>query len=180
MKKFKILTIIFALFLFVSGCGYSTRSMLPEGLDTIYVDNFANEIEFSGEISDRRSTYSYRPGLEVDITRALIDGFIRDRHLKIDHRNKAKLTLEGALVDYRQYPLSYDKGDSVVELRIQITVDITLVNNVTGKTMWREKNFVGESTYNITGPNAITEAEASRKAVYDLAQRIVELVVEAW
>jgi hypothetical protein len=180
MKKIKLLLIVFTLFFSVAGCGYSTKSMLPEGLDTIYVANFTNEIDPSGEISDRRATYTYRPGLEMDITRAVIDGFIRDRHLRIDSEKRAKLTLEGALIEYRQYPLSYDKGDSVVELRVQITVDLTLKDNTTGKIMWQESNFVGESTYDITGPNAITEATAAGKAVDDLAQRIVELVVEAW
>ena len=180
MKRLSALLIMSVLFMSVAGCGYSAKSMLPPELDTIYVGNFKNSINPTKELSDRRATNIYRPGLEVDITRAVIDGFIRNRYLKIDTQKRSKLTLEGALIEYRQYPLSYDSGDSVVELRVQITVDITLINNTTGEVMWTENNFRGESTYDITGPKAITEAEAARKAVDDIAQRIVELVVDAW
>ena len=180
MKRLNFLLILSVSILFVAGCGYSAKSMLPAGLDTIYVDNFKNGIEPTKELSDRRATNTYRPGLEVDITRDVIDDFIRDRHLKIDSEKRSKLTLKGTVTGYKQYPLSYDTGDSVVELRVQITVDLTLINNTTGTVMWEENSFMGESTYNITGPNAITEAEASREAVEDLALRIVELVVEAW
>ena len=144
MKRLNFLLILAILFLSISGCGYSAKSMLPDGLDTIYVDNFINGIDPTKELSDRQATNTYRPGLEVDITRAVIDGIIRDRHLKIDSEKRSKLTLKGTLIRYEQYPLSYDKGDSVVELRVQIIVDLTLINNTTGTVMWEEDNFMGE------------------------------------
>ena len=164
----------------VAGCGYTTSSLLPAGLDSVYVENFTNKIDPTKEISDRRVSYTYRPGLETDITRAVIDGFIYDRHLELENENNAALTLKGELKDFRQYPLSYDKGDNVEEFRIEIIVDIELYDNKTGKKMWQENGFTGQSSYDVSGPNAKTESDAVKSAVKDLAQRIVERTVEAW
>ena len=163
-----------------SGCGYSTRSLLPEGLDSIHVDNFENRIDPTREVSNRRMSYIYSPGLENQVTRAVIDGFIFDRHLSIDRAGEAALTLKGALVDYRLYPLSYDRGDDIEEYRVEVLVDLELYNNRTGKTMWTETNFMGQANYNIKGPDRLTDAQARAKAVNDLARRVVERVVEAW
>ncbi|MBD3426872.1 MAG: hypothetical protein GF409_06535 [Candidatus Omnitrophica bacterium] len=163
-----------------AGCGYTTSSLLPPELDSIHVENFENKIDPTQEVSDKRASYTYWPGLETDITRSVIDGFIFDRHLDIDDEKDAALILKGELTSFRQYPLSYDKNDNVIEFRVEILVDLELYNNLTGETMWKEKSFLGEGTYSITGPNATTESEGVKRAVDDLSQRIVERVVEAW
>ncbi|MCK4852576.1 MAG: hypothetical protein KAS86_05605, partial [Candidatus Omnitrophica bacterium] len=71
------------------GCGYTASSLLPDGMDSIHVNNFVNEIDPTREISDKRSGYSYSPGVENEITRAVIDGFIFDRQLDVDTENNA-------------------------------------------------------------------------------------------
>ena len=164
----------------IAGCGYTSASLLPPELDSIYVENFANDIMPTREVSNRRSGYSYYPGLEIDITRAIINDFIFDRSLDIRTEKDAALTLKGALVDFRQSTLSYDDDDNLEEIRLYIYVNIELYNNLTGKTMWKEDSFMGQSDYNVTGPNAKAEDEALRDAVKDLAERIVERVIEAW
>lgn len=179
-RVFALVSIILFFYLGISGCGYTSSSLLPKGLDTIHVDNFANGIDTTREVSDRRMSYFYKPGIETEVTRAVIDGFIFDRHLSIDSEKEADLTLKGTLVDYKQYPLSYNKDDDIVEYRVEILVNIELVNNKTGEVMWTEDNFMGQTNYNVTGPNRITDPQAQRQAVNDLATRIVERVVEAW
>jgi len=176
-----ILFLVLSFFLITAGgCGYTSASLLPPELDSIHVDNFVNKIDPAGEVSDRRSGYSYRPGLENDITRAVIDGYIFDGNLGIRTADKAVLLLKGTLTDFRKFPLSYDNADNVEEFRIELSVDIELLNNSTGKLMWRENGFTGQSSYTVTGPNAKTEATALTEAVNDLAQRIVERTIEAW
>lgn len=165
---------------FLSGCGYSTRSLLPPEMNSIHVNNFVNKIDPTAEVSDKRMSYTYWPGLENQLSRAVIDGFIFDRHLDVKSESKAAMLLKGELVDYRQYPLSYDKSDNVQEMRTQVTVNIELYNNATGELMWRENGFTGWSSYYLAGPNASTEAEGVRGAVKDISLRIVERVVEAW
>jgi len=163
-----------------AGCGYTTTSLLPSDLDSIHVDNFRNEIQFAGEVSSRRPSYSYFPGLETDITRAVVDAFISDNNLQVKGEDVSTLLMKGSLVDFRHLPLSYDKNDNVVEYRVEIFVNIELYNERAKELMWKEDRFMGQSSYTISGPNAITQAQAVKKAVKDLAKRIVERTVEAW
>ncbi len=179
MRFFSLFVLSLALIL-SSGCGYTTASLLPPGLESIHVDNFINKIDPAREVSNRRAAYFYQPGLETSITMAVIDGFIFDRHLDIESEKKADLLLEGELTDLRQYPLSYSRGGDIEEYRVEVVVDIKLYNNHTEKLMWSENSFMGESSYDISGPNAKSESEAIKDAVKDLAERIVERIVEAW
>lgn len=179
MRPAAILVVLISIAV-IGGCGYTTSSLLPEGLDSIHVSNFANKIDPTKEVSDRRASFSYRPGLEIEITKAVIDAFIFDRHLDIEKSSRSDLSLTGQLVDFRQYPLSYDKNDNVSEFRIEILVEMELYDNTAGKVMWKESNFLGQSSYTITGPNAKTASEALKFAVKDLARRVVERTVEAW
>ncbi|MFH1878736.1 MAG: LPS assembly lipoprotein LptE [Candidatus Omnitrophota bacterium] len=180
MKLSGFLLIVVLLCTASGGCGYTASSLLPEGMDSIHVNSFVNKIDPAREVSDKRASYSYQPGLETDITRAVIDGFIFDRHLTIEREESSALLLKGTLTDFRLLPLSYDKNDNVVEFRIEIFVNLELYNNRTNELMWRENSFMGQSTYNISGPNMKTESEAIRDAVKDLSLRIVERTVEAW
>ena len=164
----------------LSSCGYNTTSMLAKEYDSVHVGNFANKIDPSKEISDKRSNYTYRPGLETDITRSVIDRFIFDRNIAIKSEPEAALLLKGALIDLREYPLSYDKSDNIEEFRIELYVSIELYDNRTDKLIWKEPSFMGQSTYTVSGPNAKTESQALNDAVKDLAQRVVERTVEAW
>lgn len=164
----------------LAGCGYTTNTLLPPELDSIHVSNFVNKIDPSAEISDKRMSYTYWPGLENQITKAVIDGFIFDRHLEVENEAKASMVLKGELVDYKQFPLSYDGADNVEEMRTQITVNIELYDTASNELIWQEKGFTGWSSYDLAGPNASTEAEGVRGAVQDIALRIVERVVEAW
>jgi len=180
MIKKQFLRLMAGIFVMLSGCGYTTNSLLPSELDSIHINNFKNEINIAKEISDKRSNYTYRPGLENEITQQVINKFIFNNDLSIKSAENASMLLDGALVDYQLIPLSYNRDENVVEFRIEIFVDMTLTNNLTGKVMWKEKRFMGNYTYSLTGPNSMTESAAIPYTVNDLANRIIERVVEAW
>ena len=179
MRLFTFL-ILSAFLIATAGCGYTSSSLLPPDTDSIHVANFANEIEPTRQVSDKNVTYFYFPGMETNITRSVIDRFILDSHLDIKAEKDADLVLKGSLTDLDRYPLSYSKDENVEEFRIEIIVDLSLLNNRTGKVMWQETGFSGQTDYDISGKNAINEAEAVNNAIKDLAQRIVERTVEAW
>jgi hypothetical protein len=162
------------------GCGYTTSALLPPELDSIHVDNFTNRIDPTQEVSDKKATYFYFPGMETDITRQVIDGFIFDRHLDIKREADATLLLKGQLVELDRYPLSYSKTQDVEEYRVEVIVDIELYDNRTGKLMWKEPDFMGQFDYDVVGPHAMTGAAAVKGAIKDLSERIVERTVEAW
>lgn len=173
------LVLIFFIFMF-SGCGYSGRSLLAPNLKTIYVDNFKNAIAVGREVTEDKKYALYRPGIENDITNAIVDRFTFDGNLMISQKNKADIALEGALTNYVKEALRYDNADNVEEYRIRIVVDMKLIENPGGKIMWTEKGFAGEATYNTIGRYAASEDTARGEAIKDLARRIVERTVEGW
>lgn len=168
------------LLLAVSGCGYTTASLLPPEFKTIYVDNFKNNISVTAEQSELRMYRGYRPGMETDITKAVIDKFLFDGNLKIAPEEKANLILKSELIDYKRDSLRYDANDNVEEYRIKLIVNMQLEDNLNGKVLWSEKGFAGETTYRISGSGSKSEAAAINDAIDDLARRIVERTIEAW
>jgi hypothetical protein len=166
--------------LILSGCGYTTGSLLPAHLKAINVENFANKIPLTDEVSDSYRYKTYRPLLEVDITRSIIDRFIFDGHLRVVPHKDADLVLEGDLVDFRREPTKYGYDDAIDQYRIAIFVDIRLIDTTTGKVMWSENNFAGSDYYFTTGPQQKSENAAVTGALDDLARRVVERTIEAW
>lgn len=179
MKGILRLFCIFLLFS-IPGCGYTTGSLLPTHLKTIYVDSFSNKIDVSKESSDKQGYEIYRSGLESDVTSAIIDQFIFDGNLSIATPEDPDLVLSGELVNFTKEPLRYDKFDNIEEYRVLVSVNIELKDVGTDKPMWRETYFTGESTYRTSGTLAKTETRAVEEAVLDLAKRIVEKTTEGW
>ena len=171
---------VLALLFLVSGCGYTTKSLLPSNIKTIRVDNFKNEIQVTAEQSNLRMYRGYRPGMENDITRAVTNKFLTDGTLRIANESSADLILKSELIDFKRDALRYDANDNVEEYRIKLLVNMELTNNKTGTVMWKESGFAGETTYRTSGPLAKSDDAAMNDAVDDLARRIVERTVEAW
>lgn len=181
MKKIeKMFLAVLFLVLLLPGCGYTTGSLLPDNLKTIYVDNFKNNIKVSREPSGERGFQLYRPGVENEITAAITDQFIFDGLLQIVNENDADLMLSGEIIDYYKEPLRYDSFDNVEEFRIIVTINMELFDNTQNKAMWEVNDFIGYATYRLTGAFAADEEEAREEAVKDLAQKVSEKVVEAW
>src|SRR3989338_7862579 len=86
--------ILFSMSIFaVSGCGYTTRSLMSPHHKTIYIENFTNKIRITEEQSDVRMYRCYRPGMEIDITKDTVDRFLFDGNLKIVNDKSADLIL---------------------------------------------------------------------------------------
>jgi hypothetical protein len=177
--RYKLLISIFAL-LYLAGCGYTTGSLLPDHLNTIYVENFKNELKVSSEPSGKHGFRLYRPGIENEVTNAVIDQFLFDGYLHVVKKEDADLILSGEVVDYYKEPLRYDHFDNVEEYRIIVTIDMQLIDVTQNKMIWAVNGFIGYRTYRLTGAFATDENEARVRAIKDLAQKVSEKVVEAW
>jgi hypothetical protein len=178
MKKICLIMTVFALA--ISGCGYTTRSLLPSSYKTIYVDNFKNAIKLAAEQSNERMYRGYRPGMEITLTKAVIDKYLMDGNLRIAPPGQADLILKAELTDYNRSGIRYSANDNVEEYRIKLVVDMELIEAKTGRVVWSENGFAGETTYRTSGSLAESETAAIDAAVTDLARRIVERTVEAW
>ena len=182
MRKHRFLQaaqVIFLIFT-ISGCGYTTRSLIADKFKTICITPFLNKVDITAENYTGNKYRIYRPMLETDVTRTVSNKFLFDGDLKPAEKDLADLLLKGELVEFRRDPLRYNDNDDVEEYRINILVNVSLWDNRENKLIWQENNFTGEATYFVTGQLAKSEDAAVLDALDDLARRIVERTVEQW
>lgn len=167
----------------VAGCGYTTKSLLPEDIKSVYVAPVTNSIDLSAEISDTERFRVYRPGVEVDLTNAIINAFVFDGTLKVAAAETADAVVEASLKDYRRDALRYSEGDDIQEYRLSILIDVTVSRtspaDASQKLLWHEP-VAGDTTFFLTGPRAESEDEAVSRAVEDVARRVIEKTIELW
>ncbi len=170
--------IVFSLtsMVYFSGCGYTTKSILPKSIKTIYIEPFKNNINFTTGTGRN----IYLPLLEIDVRNAVIDRFLFDGNLKIAKPEVANLILKGELNNYERSGLRYTDDDDVEEYRVHITFSFEMYNANNDEVSWTEPGFVGEATYFVSGPLATAEESAIDAAIVDLARRIVERTIEDW
>jgi hypothetical protein len=153
------------------GCGYTTGSLLPANIKTIYVPIFKNSI------SADSLAYQYHPGIEADITSEVIDRFLFDGRLKVVKKENADLILNGEVIDYIKDPLRYAAGGKdVTEYRLTLMVRLSCYDTAKNAVIWKERGLTGDTTYFIT----VGEEVALRMAVKDLAKNVVDRTVEGW
>ena len=174
-----LFAICYLLFTTISGCGYTTRSLITRDYQTVYVCPFANKIDITSDTSVARRYKTYYPLLENDITRKVIDQFILDGNLRLTKEEDADLVLQGELVDYRRDALRYTGRDDedVEEYRISLIVNLKLYDHRNKTLLWEVGNFVGDTTY---FTQEKSESSAISEAIADLARRVVDRVVDVW
>jgi len=173
MTRFFLSTL---LLLSMAGCGYTTGSLLPTNYKKIAIEPFENKVNNI----DESSNVLYVPLLESNVRTNIIDRFVFDGNLKVADPDQADLILSGALIGVAQDDLRQDVNQNIQEYRIRIMVSLTLTERATGKVLWKEPSFTGETTYFLTGTQATSQSAAINNALTDLATRIVERTVENW
>ena len=162
------------------GCGYTTRPGLASHLRTVYVKPFTNKIDVTRLTTGNERFPIYRHGMEVDLTRAVIDRYQFTGLLRPSSAERADCRLEGEIVDFRRDALRYNASQQVEEWRLNIVVNLRFTDQTTHTVMWEEAQFTGDTTYFAIGAKAESEATALDRAITDLARRIVERTVENW
>lgn len=165
--------LIAVLVLLISGCGYTHKVTLPNAAKTVFVPMFKNSIP-------PENILTYVAGLETDITQAVVDELVRDGNLKVVDSKNAELLLRGEIVGYEQEAFRFNRFEQVDEFRLFMVVKLTLEDAKTGNILWKENNFSGDTQYFVNGPRAIPEEQAAHRAIFDLAEKIVNRVVEDW
>ena len=176
MKRFLFIVLACAS---LSGCGYTTKSLLPENIKRVSVSPVTNAIVLSEEITDKTPFRVYRPGLEVELTNGIINRYIFDGTLKVVSAEKADAVLEASLVDYRRDALRYSEGEDIQEYRLSIVIDARMTQKSDGKVLW-SKRITGDTTFFLAGARAISEDQAANRAVEDVSRRVIEATIEYW
>ena len=164
------------LVLSIGGCGFTTGSLLPSNYRTIAIQPFKNKIAYVEE----NNQGIYVPALETTVRTAIIDRFLFDGNLHIATPDKADLILDGDLISIAQDTLRQDVNLNVQQYRIRVVVSLTLTDRATGKVIWTEPSFAGETTYFLSGAGATTQSAAIDTALTDLSTRVVERTIENW
>ena len=179
MKKLAIAGVVLCA-AFLNGCGSTSKTLLPDHVQTVHVEQVKNAIDITAEVTNRESFKVYRPGLEVDLRNALIDRFIFDGHLKIAPAESADSILQTELLSFKRDPLRYNADDSIQEFRITISAAVQFVDAKSGKVIYEVSGVSGDSAYFLSGPQSKSEDEAVITALDDLARHVVENVLEVW
>jgi hypothetical protein len=167
--------------LFLSGCGYTTKSLLPTHIKSVYIENFKNSIDITEEVSNKKPYTIYSRGLENELTEAVSARFISDGNLRVvRHPDEADAVISGELLAYMREPLRYDDDQDVTEYRVSVEASVKFLDKKDNKIVWEAGRFSGESSQRTEGGLQKTEETARQEAVDDLARRIVERTIEVW
>ncbi len=189
IRSFLPLFILLTLAGFQGCAGYHTKIESPFGIKTIYVPTVRNIIPLEDMLI-------YVPGMEVDMTNAVIQRFNFDGSLKVVSRKEdADATLLIDLIRFDQEGTRFTNLESVEEYRLFITADIQLKDNKTDENLLVEKNFTGRTSYfrqlskqDSRGDSSTSSRQplqevlkpATQRVVIDFAHNVVDLITEAW
>jgi len=151
------------------GCGaYQLGTTLPDNLKTIYVPTFENK--------------TYQPGIDVDITNAIITRFRQDGNLRPVAREEADTILLGEITGWNRRVMGYTGQDDndVEEYRLYVTVIVTFKDLATGKLLSSRQSIRGYTDYYVEGDMTEAEESAEPDAYKDLARNVVDHVVSIW
>jgi hypothetical protein len=150
-------------FVLASGCGYSQKSLISRKINSIYIPIFNNA--------------TFRRGLEFDLTRAVKDEIMSRTSLRIVQKDSADTILSGNIRDVKESALS-QSADNIVEGRVSIYADITLLDRRTERALITRSNLTGAAEYLVKrGENV---QSATEEGIANLAKIIVNNLEEEW
>ncbi len=173
MKTSKLTNILW-LFLFavpflLSACGpYRLGTTLPENMKTVFVPTFENRTN--------------EPGIEIDVTNAVINRFRVDGNLAPVSEEEADTVLLGKIVGWQRRVLTYtgEDDDEVEEYRLFVIAVITFRDRRTGEVLIPQQRVRGYADFLVGDSLPESEQEAQPAAFKDLARRIVDSAISFW
>jgi len=150
-------------------CSYPfSGSSVPSHIKTIAVPTFRNE--------------TLQPGLERELTNAVIDVFLDDNRLNIGGMGNADAVVEGRVLQYDHSVFGIGNTDQAQEYRVTIKLAVVVKDRVKGKDLWSKDAMVAQSNYRVDAAagNRASETEARADAVRKLAEDVLANTLEEW
>jgi hypothetical protein len=148
----------------VTGCGYSSRSMIRQDVKTVYVPVFENR--------------TFRHGLEFDLTRSLTDKIQQKSNLKIADKDVADTILRGEIVEVSQRDIIRRDRVTPIEARVVVYANVVWTDRRTNRVLMQKKNVQSPAEFIVSRQEDFTSA--AKEAMADLAEKIVNLMEEEW
>ncbi len=153
-----------------AGCSYHLAgqgSSLPENIKSIAIPVFENDVQ--------------QPNLDIAVTRAVTETFIRDGRLAVVDGGADSLLL-GTIKSYALEPVAFDTLNRVTQYRVKLMVKVKFTDN-TGKGLSLERDLRVQWDYNVG--TAIPVAETARnQAVLEaagyLGDRIAGMILDGF
>ena len=152
-----------------SSCGYTVSSVLPSHIRTVAIPTFANN--------------TVEHALADDITQALINSFLADRHLRLERERDADAVLRGTVLSYRNRVYAYTSQEVATQYEILLTVKMSFRDQVKNRDVWKEDALTVRTTYNVApvgSEPAKTETDGRRDVIQKLADQVVSRTVQGW
>ena len=119
------------------------------------------------------------PELPRQLTDAIRAGLHDRLGLRDASEAKANAIVRGTIQRYEvDIPIAYSASNKQVNTavrQLQLVVDIEMLDQVTGKTLWQRKSFLVEGQYEESG-----EATGRKKAIDQIVQTMIEGAQSQW
>jgi Lipopolysaccharide-assembly len=119
------------------------------------------------------------PELPRELTEAIRTGLHDRLGLRDASEAKANAIVRGTIQRYEiDIPIGYNAANKQVTTaarQLQLVVDIELLDQVTGKTLWQRKGLLAEGQYQERG-----EAEGRKKAIATIVQNMIDGAQSQW
>lgn len=153
--------------LVLAGCGYTQKELYPTEVRSVAVPIFSNR--------------SYYPGVEFDLTEALIKELELRTPYKVVGGDAADTLLQGTITQVQQRTLSWSREEGLPqEMEVRIEVDFVWKNARTGMTLQERRGFAAVGRY--VPSTAVGErfSAGQHAAVQKLAADIVSALRANW
>ena len=119
------------------------------------------------------------PELPRELTEALRVGLHDRLGLRDASEARANAIVRGTIQRYEvDIPIGYSANNKQVTTaarQLQLTVDIEMVDQVTGKTLWQRKGLIAQGQY-----QERAEADGRKKAIDNIVQQMIEGAQSQW
>jgi Lipopolysaccharide-assembly len=159
MRRTLCLALCLAAAVSAIGCGYSASSLYPPGIRTVHV-----------QFMDNRT---FRRGVEVDLTRALVGEIKLRTPLLFGSRDSADSLLTGELLSFEEDVSVHDSTGEALRRGVTLHVRFHWVDRVTGADLV-PPTVVKESVRLVRGE------PRNDLAVQEMAKRIVQKMQAEW
>ena len=146
--------------------GYSSESLFPEDVSSVYVEMFDNQ--------------TFRRGTEYELTDALAKRIETETPYKvISSRDRADTVISGQIVSIAEFVLSIERQTGrPMEKEVQVQAVVNWKNLKTGELLIDNKTVSESASYSTWQSQSFNYA--SSLAANRLAQKIVELMEKKW